>query len=130
MHTVDYSEALGPADSRARNLGIILGLGLLLLAAAILAVWRHGSSRRASEAAAHARTLANQFEAQKDLLQLVTDSQPTGIFILDNQHRYRFANAQASAGAGIKPAEMLNKTSPRCWVRPAPSATLSSTSRR
>jgi len=109
MHTVEYDEALGAADARSRGLSIMLGLALLLIAVAILAVWRHGSSRRASEAAAHARTLANQFEAQKDLLQLVTDSQPTGIFILDNQHRYRFANAQASAGAGIKPAEMLNK---------------------
>src|SRR5262249_32089888 len=39
----------------------------------------------------------------------VTDSQPTSIFILDNQHRYRFANAQASVAAGIAPAEMLNK---------------------
>jgi PAS domain S-box-containing protein len=109
MHTVEYDEALGAADARSRGLSVMLGLALLLIAVAILAVWRHGSSRRASEAAAHARTLANQFEAQKDLLQLVTDSQPTGIFILDNQHRYRFANAQASAGAGITPAEMLNK---------------------
>jgi PAS domain S-box-containing protein len=109
MYTVEYDEALGAADARSRTLSIMLGLALLLIAVAILAVWRHGSSRRASDAAARARILANQFEAQKDLLQLVTDSQPTGIFILDNQHRYRFANAQASAGAGITPAEMLNK---------------------
>jgi PAS domain S-box-containing protein len=109
MHTVDYSEALGPADSRARNLGIILGLGLLLLAAAILAVWRHGSSKRASEAADKFQHLAQQFSAQKDLLQLVTDSQPTSIFILDKTNRYRFANAQASKKAGITPTEMLGK---------------------
>lgn len=109
MHTVDYDEALGEADTRFRALSAMLGLALLLIAAAIIAVWRHGSSRRAAEAATRAQILAQQFEAQKDLLQLVTDSQPTSIFILDNQHRYRFANAQASAGAGITPAEMLNK---------------------
>jgi PAS domain S-box-containing protein len=109
MHAIDYEEALGAADTRFRVLTIMLGLALLVIAIAIIAVWRHGSSRRASEAATRAQILANQFEVQKDLLQLVTDSQPTSIFILDNQHRYRFANAQASAGAGITPAEMLNK---------------------
>ena len=109
MHTVDYDEALGAADTRFRALTVMLGLALLVIAIAIIAVWRHGSSRRASEAATRAQILANQFEAQKDLLQLVTDSQPTSIFILDNQHRYRFANAQASAGVGITPAEMLSK---------------------
>jgi PAS domain S-box-containing protein len=109
MHTIDYDEALGAADVRFRALTLMLGLALLVIAIAIIAVWRHGSSRRASEAATRAQVLAHQFEAQKDLLQLVTDSQPTSIFILDNQHRYRFANAQASAAAGITPAEMLNK---------------------
>lgn len=109
MHTVEYSEALGPADTRARGLALLLGLGLLVIAVAIIAVWRHGSSRRAAEAAEKFEHLAHQFEAQKDLLQLVTDSQPTSIFILDGQHRYRFANAQASRAAGITPAEMLGK---------------------
>jgi HD-GYP domain-containing protein (c-di-GMP phosphodiesterase class II) len=109
MHSVEYDEALGEADARARTLTVMLGLALLVIAVAIVAVWRHGSSRRASEAAGRARALADQFEAQKNLLQLVTDSQPTSIFILDNQHRYRFANAQASASAGITPAEMLDK---------------------
>ncbi|MGH6894612.1 MAG: HD domain-containing phosphohydrolase [Dongiaceae bacterium] len=109
MHVVDYEEALGEADARFRNLSVMLGLALLAVAVAIIAVWRHGSSRRASESAARSRALAHQYEAQKDLLQLVTDSQPTSIFILDNQHRYRFANAQASATAGITSAEMLGK---------------------
>jgi PAS domain S-box-containing protein len=109
MHTVDYEEALGAADVRFRSLTVILGLALLVIAIAIVAVWRHGSSRRAAEAAARARALAHQYEAQKDLLQLVTDSQPTSIFILDTQQRYRFANAQASAAAGITPTEMLHK---------------------
>ena len=109
VHAVDYDEALGAADVRFRSLAIILGLTLFAIAVAIVAVWRHGSSRRASEAAMRAQVLANRFEAQKDLLQLVTDSQPTSIFILDTHNRYRFANAQASAGAGITPTEMLNK---------------------
>ncbi len=109
MHTVSYEEALGAADNRFRALTTILGLALAMIAAAIIAVWRHGSSRRAAEAAARSQALAQQYEAQKDLLQLVTDSQPTSIFILDTQNRFRFANGEASKAAGITPAEMLNK---------------------
>ena len=109
MHTVEYAEALGPSDARQRTWAIMLVLGLLAIFIAIVAVWRHGSSRRASEAAERAQHLAQQFSAQKDLLQLVTDSQPTSIFILDKANRYRFANAQASKKAGITPTEMLGK---------------------
>jgi PAS domain S-box-containing protein len=109
MHTIEYAEALGPSDARQRNWAIMLALGLLAIFIAIVAVWRHGSSRRASEAAEKSQHLAQQFAAQKDLLQLVTDSQPTSIFILDKANRYRFANAQASRKAGITPAEMLGK---------------------
>ena len=109
MHTIEYAEALGPSDARQRTWAIILALGLLAIFIAILAVWRHGSSRRASEAADKFQHVAQQFAAQKDLLQLVTDSQPTSIFILDKTNRYRFANAQASKKAGITPTEMLGK---------------------
>jgi PAS domain S-box-containing protein len=109
MHTISYEEALGPADARFRNIAIMLGLALLVVAVAIIAVWHHGSSRRASEASRLYQRLAQQFEAQKDLLQLVTDSQPTSIFILDQDHRYRFANSQASKLAGISQQEMLGK---------------------
>ncbi len=109
MHTIAYDEALGPADTRFRNLAIMLGLALLAVGGAIFAVWRHGSSRRATEASRRHQHLAQQFEAQKDLLQLVTDSQPTSIFILDHEHRFRFANSQASKLAGITPQEMLGK---------------------
>jgi len=58
MHTVEYDEALGAAGARSRALTIMLGLALLVITIAILAVWRHGSSRRASEAAARAQRLA------------------------------------------------------------------------
>jgi PAS domain S-box-containing protein len=109
MHTIEYAEALGPSDARQRTWAIMLALGLLAIFIAIVAVWRHGSSKRASEAAEKFQHVAQQFAAQKDLLQLVTDSQPTSIFILDKANRYRFANAQASKKAGITPTEMLGK---------------------
>ena len=109
MYTVGYKEALGEADARFNQLAAYLGLGLLVLAAAIIAVWRHGSSRRAIQAATQYRNMAKRFEEQKELLQVVTDSQPTSIFILDSHNRYRFANAQTARQARLSPHELLGK---------------------
>ncbi len=109
MYTVGYQEALGAADARFRQLATYLGLALLVLAIAIIAVWRHGSSRRASLAAEQFKTMARKFEEQKELLQVVTDSQPTSIFILDQQNRYRFANAQTARQAGVSAQDLLGK---------------------
>jgi len=109
MYTVGYQEALGAADQRFQQLTTYLGLALLVMAIAIIAVWRHGSSRRASLAATQFKNMARRFDEQRELLQTVTDSQPTSIFILDEQNRYRFANAQTGQQAGLKPQELLGK---------------------
>jgi PAS domain S-box-containing protein len=109
VYTVGHNEALGAAEARFRALNIYLLLAVALVGVIIIAVWRHGSSRRASLAARQSRELATRFEAQKNLLQLVTDSQPTSIFILDQDDRYQFANSQAARAAGIPTSEMLNK---------------------
>jgi HD-GYP domain-containing protein (c-di-GMP phosphodiesterase class II) len=109
VYTVDFDEALGAAEARFRNLTLYLLLAVALVAVIIVAVWRHGSSRRASQAAHQFQQMAQRFEDQKNLLQLVTDSQPTSIFILDKDDKYRFANKQAGKDVDIAPAEMLGK---------------------
>jgi len=108
-YTISYDEALGAAKARFRNLNFYLLLTVALVGVIIIAVWRHGSSRRASQAAHQFERMANKFESQKNLLQLVTDSQPTQIFILDEKDRYQFANSQASKAAGIPTSEMIGK---------------------
>ena len=108
-YAIDYDEALGAAEARFRNLTIYLLLAVALVGVIIIAVWRHGSSRRASHAAHQFQQMATKFESQKNLLQLVTDSQPTQIFILDDKDRYQFANSQASKAAGIPTTEMIGK---------------------
>src|SRR5690606_17111692 len=84
-------------------------LAVLAAAAAMAAFWWHGSSRRAAAAARQYREMADRFEHQRNLLRLVTDSQPTAIYILDQEGRYRFASSQASRRAGIPAPEMLGK---------------------
>ena len=63
-----------------------------MVAAAIVAVWRHGASRRAERSAVLYRQTARALERQRDLLRLVTDSQPNSIFIVDDTGHVRFAN--------------------------------------
>lgn len=109
VYTIDHNEALGAAEARFRNLTIYLLLAVALVAVIIIAVWRHGSSQRATQAATQFQQMATKFENQKNLLQLVTDSQPTQIFILDDKDRYQFANSQAAKAAGIPTSEMIGK---------------------
>lgn len=107
---VDRSEALAESESRLTRLLVGLLLAIALAAAAIVAVWRHGASRRASQAAALFRITADALEQQRNLLKLVTDSQPTSIFILDEAGTYRFANKVAAETAGISSDDLLGKT--------------------
>jgi PAS domain S-box-containing protein len=109
MHTVDRGEALDATQSRLRWLTAAAIIGLTLLAVSLLAVWIYGTSLRRAESAARYRDLAQQIEEQRNLLRLVTDSQPTGIFILDAEGRYRFANREAGRIAGIPAEDMIGK---------------------
>ena len=110
VRKIDRAEALGDSDARLRRLLTVLILGIALITAGALVVWRHGASRRASAAAARYRALATRFEAQEQFVRLVTDSQPNRIFITDGGERYRFANRTAAADAGIAAEDMVGKT--------------------
>jgi PAS domain S-box-containing protein len=109
VYKVDRAEALADSDARGTRLLTVLLLALAATAVVIVAVWRHGSSRRAAEAARRYRVLAERFETQRNLLGLVTDSQPTRIYILDAEGRYRFANVQVAHAAGIEAADLVGK---------------------
>ena len=109
MYEIERQEALADSEARLTRLTLILVASVVAAAAAMLAFWWHGSSRRAARAAEGFRMMAERFEHQRNLLGLVTDSQPTAIFILDEAGCYRFANSLASQRAGIPAAEMLGK---------------------
>lgn len=110
FYKVDSAEALADTNRRQRQLLTTFLLAILLLSVAVLAVWRHGASRRASVAAARYHALADRFERQGNFLRLVTDSQPNAIFILDAEGRYRFVNRRAADEAGIAAEDMVGKT--------------------
>jgi len=110
MTKIDAEEALAASDARLRRLLALLLLAIGLVAAALVAVWRHGASRRAARAAELYRATAEQLERQRNLLRLVTDTQPTSIFIADAEGRYRFANRVTAENAGISQEDMVGKS--------------------
>lgn len=110
LYKVDVAEALGPSETRLRGLLALFLLAITLTAAAIVAVWYKGASKRASDAAARFEDMAQRYEQQRNFLRLVTDSQPNATTIIDENGHVRFANAEAGRRAGMKQDDMLGKS--------------------
>jgi PAS domain S-box-containing protein len=109
IYEVERKEALADSDARASRLLTMLLLAVGLVAAALLAAWWMVSSRRAAETAERHRATAERLESQRQLLRLVTDSQPTQIAIFDADNKYRFANKAAASPTGLAPADLIGK---------------------
>jgi len=109
VYTIDRDEAMAASDERARRLLIILLLVVGLFGIVVLATWFYGSSRRAADSAERLRHTADRLEAQRRLLQLVTDNQPTSIAIIDAEGRYRFANRTAAKKVGLESEDVVGK---------------------
>jgi len=110
MYTVERDEALADAESRLRRFVAAVLLGVCFLAALLVAGWRQIRLRHARQSAGRLQGLADEIDHQRRLLRLVTDSQPTPVFILDEQGCYRFANRQAVAEADAPADDMLGKS--------------------
>ena len=109
IYEVERKEALADSDARASRLLIMLLLAVGLVAVMLLAAWWQVSSRRAAETAERHRATAERLEAQRHLLRLVTDSQPTEIAIFDADNKYRFANKAAAKRAGLPQEDLIGK---------------------
>ena len=109
MYTIDRAEALSATEARLIWLKAAGIIAAFAVAVSLLAVWIYGTSLRRAESAARYREMAERIEEQRNLLRLVTDSQPTGIFILDEEGRYRFANREAGRLAGIPADDLIGK---------------------
>lgn len=106
-YKIDRDEALGASDARLTRLLAILLLAIALAAAGIIAAWRHGASRRATESAVQFRDLAARYEAQAKFIRKLTDTQPNTIFIVDADDRVTFANARLAQVTGTGHTEEL-----------------------
>ncbi len=110
VRKVDTAEALAETRYRTRVLLVVFLGAIAFVGIVVVAVWRHGTSVRAAQAAEQFRDMADRFSRLFTFMRVVTDSQPTAIAAVDQQGRYTFANREAAAGTGIETEEMLGKT--------------------
>ncbi|MGD9539195.1 MAG: HD domain-containing phosphohydrolase [Alphaproteobacteria bacterium] len=110
LYKIDREEALAGSDSRRRQLFIAFFLVIGVVAAALIAVWFHASSRRASESADKYRDLAQRFDRQQRFLSLVTDSQPSDIAVVDEKGEVRFGNRTLAEVVDLPAPDLVGKT--------------------
>lgn len=109
VHTVETRTALeGSRVRQALTAGGLL-LATLLTLALLFGVWRHASSLRAERVAREYKELARRHSAQEKLLRLITDTQLSGMFIVDNDGILRFANSLGAQMSGRRAVEIPGK---------------------
>lgn len=110
MYKIDTAEALTETESRLTRMLTIFLLIIAGVALSMVAVWRHGTSLRSSQAAALAGELAHKFGQQRDFLELVTDSQKSAMAIIDGEGRYIWVNQRSAKNDGMTAADIPGKT--------------------
>jgi len=110
VRKIARAEALSGTETRLKTILIVFVLIIVGVTVTIIAVWRHGSSVRATEAAEKSRIAAERFENMTKFMNLVTNSQPTEIFAVNGDTKYTFANEPAARGAGISADDLRGKT--------------------
>jgi HD-GYP domain-containing protein (c-di-GMP phosphodiesterase class II) len=107
---IDREEALAAGERQLAAVVNSLLLVIALVVAGMIAIWRHGASRRAVASAEQLAALARRYENQGRLLRLVADSVAASLFIVDSDGRFHFANKAAAARAKTTPDELTGKT--------------------
>lgn len=107
---VDSSVALGGVTERLRSLLTTLLLGLLAVIAMVFALWRHGVSVNALKAAHMAETYAQGLAQRERVLQVVADTYPGELVLVDRDNYITFANVRFAGGAGAEAAALVGNS--------------------
>jgi len=110
IRKISRQEALSATDTRLTTLLTVFVLLIVGVTVAIVAVWRHGSSLRATQAAANMKVALERFENISKFMRVVTNSQRSLIVAVDGETKYTFANEPASIEAGLPAEDMMGKT--------------------
>ncbi len=102
--------ALQESNRHRRSLIIAFSLLLFVIAAILVAAWRHGSSVRALQDADELRAKTHELQNQTELLHAVTDNTESRILLLDEEQRVLFANNLIARSTGTEPQELIGNT--------------------
>lgn len=106
---VDEEEALSAAKSRRTSLIMQLMLGVAMVFALVVAAWRHGTSRDASRLAHKLDTALQKATTREQMLEVITNTQPGAIFIVDMGSTACFANDAFAEQVGLQRAQVAGK---------------------
>lgn len=109
VRKINAAEALEDTIYRGRVVLFTIVGAIVLALVVIVAVWRHGTSIRAAEAAERFRGLADRFAKLSAFMRVVTDAQSTAIFAVNGREQVTFANRLAGEAAGIPVEDAVGK---------------------
>jgi len=92
MSKIDRTEALQESLSRQRFLTGLLSLLFISISLAILAAWRHGTSRRYQQLNQQLQQQSSQLQDQQQLLHSITDNVSDCIALINPQQQLVFVN--------------------------------------
>jgi len=110
IRKINRIEALAESETRLTTMLTVFILIISGVTMAVFAVWRHGSSLRATQAAQNFKVSAEQFENLSRFMDLISNSQPAGIVAVNGNTVYTYANEPAAKDAGIPVEDMIGKT--------------------
>ncbi|MCR4377115.1 MAG: PAS domain-containing protein [Rhodospirillales bacterium] len=110
VRKVNRAEALADTETRLKTILTVFILIIVGVTISVFAVWRHGSSLRATQAAENFKLSSERFENLSKFMNLISNAQPAGIVSVNGNTVYTYANEPAAKDAGIPAADMIGKT--------------------
>lgn len=110
IRKINRAEALAETETRLTTLLTVFILIIVGVTIAVFAVWRHGSSLRATQAAQNFKLSSERFENLSKFMNLISNSHPAGIVAVGQDTCYTYANEPAAQEAGIPVGDMMGKT--------------------
>ena len=110
IRKITRDEALSEVENRLNTILYVFVTIIVIVTVTVIAVWRHGSSVRATEAAQKFRVSSERFENITKFMNVVSNSQPTMIAAVDGTTTFTYANETVAKVAGIPVPDVLGKT--------------------
>jgi len=110
MSKIDRTEALQESLSRQRFLSSLLSLLFISISLAMLAAWRHGTSRRYQQLNQQLSSQSLKLQSQQHLLHNITDNVSDCIALINPQQQLVFVNKTLAQKLGSQAEQLQGKT--------------------
>ena len=109
VRKIDAEIALHDTNARTVFFRVAYILGVALISAGGVALWRNATALRAWQVAQHYKSLLHRIQKQEALLELIAETTPIATYIVDEQGKYRYANRHAAEDAEMERDALIGK---------------------